>query len=740
MCGHAVGHTRICQMFVFAHQRGGRDFSNHISAVQPPIGCPKKRQVRICIKGWRAGLGTGEIAVGDLAALVAMGGTAPSRYALRHDQLLDGLVFAAKGTAVTDVWSAGRYVVKSGHIRYAIRPPIMPVAISRVVTPPFFQATSIRSLHRRTFIIYPISSATRLVLPVTLGFYFVPPNTIANLGHLMAKPKNILFIMFDQLRWDYLSCYGHPHLHTPNIDRLAAKGVRFNKAYIQSPLCGPSRMSTYTGRYVHSHGASSNNVPLKVGERTMGDYLRDAGMGCWLVGKTHMTADAEGMARLGLEPDSVIGARVSECGFDIFERDDGMRPEGPDGFYDDSRALKYNAYLRSKGYHSDNPWHDYANSANDADNNVLSGWFLKNSDLPANIAEEDSETPYLTRRGMDFITAQGDAPWCCHLSYIKPHWPYIVPAPYHDMFGPEHFLPVVRSEAEREDPHPVYGGMMKAPVCTAFSRDDVRDKVLRAYMGLIKQCDDQMGVLFDWLEETGRMKDTMIVVTSDHGDYLGDHWLGEKTFFHDAAIKVPLIVYDPSPEADKTRGTTSYALVQSIDLVPTFTDVAGVDPSKLDHVLEGKSLLPLLHGKAETVARNYVFCEFDYSMRPLAHALDLDTTEARIFMVSDDRWKLIQFGGGFRSMLFDLAKDPQELTDLGDSAAHQEVISQLTAVLDDWARRPSQRTTMTTDTLMASRHKASTKGVLLGAVDEGDMPAELSVKYRGKKVPKWQDR
>ena len=120
MCGHAVGHTRICQMFVFAHQRGGRDFSNHISAVQPPIGCPKKRQVRICIKGWRAGLGTGEIAVGDLAALVAMGGTAPSRYALRHDQLLDGLVFAAKGTAVTDVCSAGRYMVKSGHIRYAI--------------------------------------------------------------------------------------------------------------------------------------------------------------------------------------------------------------------------------------------------------------------------------------------------------------------------------------------------------------------------------------------------------------------------------------------------------------------------------------------------------------------------------------------------------------------------------------------------------------------------------------------
>lgn len=97
----------------------------------------------------------------------------------------------------------------------------------------------------------------------------------------MAKPKNILFIMFDQLRWDYLSCYGHPHLKTPNIDRIAARGVRFDNARIQSPLCGPSRMSTFTGRYVHSHGASWNNVPLKVGERTMGTTCV---IGAWAAG------------------------------------------------------------------------------------------------------------------------------------------------------------------------------------------------------------------------------------------------------------------------------------------------------------------------------------------------------------------------------------------------------------------------------------------------------------------------
>lgn len=551
----------------------------------------------------------------------------------------------------------------------------------------------------------------------------------------MAKPKNILFIMFDQLRWDYLSCYGHPHLHTPNIDRLASRGVRFDRATIQSPLCGPSRMSTYTGRYVSSHGACWNNVPLNVGERTMGDYLRAQGMGCWLVGKTHMMADAEGMARLGIEADSVIGARVSECGFDVFERDDGMRPEGPEGFYDEGGALAYNDYLRGKGYDSDNPWHDYANSSIDDDGNVLSGWFLKNSDLPANIAENDSETPYLTRRGMEFIEGQGDQPWCCHLSYIKPHWPYIVPAPYHELYGPEHFLPPVRSEAETSG-HPVYTAMQKAPVCRAFSRDDVRDKVLRAYMGLIKQCDDQMGVLFDWLDRTGRMQDTLIVVTSDHGDYMGDHWMGEKTFFHETSVKVPMIVYDPSPEADATRGTVCDTPVECIDLLPTFLDVAGGDSRAVDHILEGRSLLPYLRGQTPQ-PKDFVVCEYDFSMRPVADALGLSTAEARGFMIADSDWKMVHFEGGFRPMLFDLKNDPQELVDLGDSAEHAEVIDRLYAALDTWSRRPSQRVTISNDTLLAIRKKPSTKGVMIGIVDEDDTAAELTAKYRNRKA---QDR
>ena len=283
------------------------------------------------------------------------------------------------------------------------------------------------------------------------------------------RTKNILFIMCDQLRWDYLSCYGHPRLATPHIDALAAKGVRFTRAYVQSPVCGASRMSFYTGRYVQSHGASWNGVPLKVGEMTLGDYLRPLGLQTVLVGKTHMRADQEGMERLGIDPNSIIGVRVAECGFDPYERDDGLHGIGPDGRYD-PQVPRYNRYLNDKGYAGDNPWHDWANAAQGEGNKLASGWAMRHARKPARVREEDSETPYMTGRAMDFIREAGDAPWCLHLSYIKPHWPYIAPAPYNDMFTAADVLPAVRSEEERRDPHPLFAEFMDQRVSRTFAR------------------------------------------------------------------------------------------------------------------------------------------------------------------------------------------------------------------------------------------------------------------------------
>ncbi|MCT9126293.1 alkaline phosphatase family protein [Cupriavidus gilardii] len=540
--------------------------------------------------------------------------------------------------------------------------------------------------------------------------------------------RNILFIMCDQLRWDYLSCTGHPTIRTPNIDALAARGVRFSRAYAQSTICGSSRMSFYTGRYVDSHGAAWNNFPLKVGEMTLGDYLRPLGRQTVLVGKTHMAADTEGMARLGIDPDSLIGTRVAECGFDPYERDDGLHGSGPAGRYD-PKPVRYNDYLRELGYAGDDGWDDWANAGEDENGNLLSGWLLRNSTRPARVAEEHSETPYMTRRAMEFIEQAGDAPWCLHLSYIKPHWPCIAPAPYHAMYGAADVPPPVRSEAERAQPHPIYQAFLNSRVSRAFSRDEVREAVIPAYMGLITQIDDQIGVLMRFLENRGLAGDTMIVFTSDHGDYLGDHWMGEKDLFHEPSVRLPLIVVDPSPAADATRGSVCDALVEAIDLVPTFVEACGGTPQP--HRLEGRALQPWLHGQAPASWRRYAISEYDYSATGAAVSLGVAPLDARLFMVVDARWKYIH-APGFRPMLFDLAEDPHELHDLGADPAHRAQCERMYLALAQWGLRQSQRTAISDERIAAMRGASVRKGILLGFWDESELPEELlHEKWRG---------
>ncbi len=533
----------------------------------------------------------------------------------------------------------------------------------------------------------------------------------------MTDTPNVLWIMADQLRFDYLSCYGHPHLHTPHIDALARRGVQFTNTYVQSPVCGPSRMSAYTGRYVRSHGSTWNGMPLRVGEPTLGDHLREAGARAVLVGKTHMIADREGMAWLGIDPTSEIGVRRSECGFDAFERDDGLHPDSAR-----QNWSAYDDYLVDLGYKSDNPWEDFANSGVDENGDLLSAWLLKNSRMPANVPEEHSETAYMTNRAIAFMdkAMQGERPWLCHLSYIKPHWPYIVPAPYHDMYGAEHIIDPIRSDAEKNTDHPLLRAYQNARVCRSFSRDHVRTHVIPAYMGLIKQLDDNLGRLFAWMDEKGLSENTIIAFTSDHGDYMGDHWMGDKDFYHEVAVKVPLIIADPRPAADTTRGTTSSELTEMIDLVPTFMDAIGC--AAKPHIIEGRNLTPLLHG-TDGFSRKYAISEHDYSSFEMAKALNVPQEDARTVMIFDGRWKYIRCEG-FDPILFDLQTDPSELCDIGRSqeADHIDIRTRMEKALLSWSMQHHTRITATADVLKRQGNAAAT-GILIGFWDEAEYEA-----------------
>ena len=537
---------------------------------------------------------------------------------------------------------------------------------------------------------------------------------------------NALWIMVDQLRWDYLSCYGAKHIDTPNIDWLASRGMTFNKAYVQSPICGPARMSFYTGRYTRSHGATWNGFPLRVGEPTLGDHLREQGVSCTLVGKTHMTPDKDGMARLDIDPTSTVGKRVSEGGFDVFIRDDGNN--NSDCLVRHSED--YDKYLRSHGMDGDNPWEEWANTAQRPDGSLCSGWMLENSKYAARVPKEHSETAWLTTRGIDFIDAQGSDPWLCHLSYIKPHWPYLAPAPYNDMYSASDLPPVNRSNNELESDHPLMQAWTNMRVSQSFSRDDVRDIVGPAYMGLIKELDDQLGRLFDYLRESGRMEDTMIVFCSDHGDNLGDHWLGEKDLFYDCSARIPLIVYDPRSDADSTRGMVTDKLVEGIDLLPTFLDAFG--GNAIPHILEGRSLEPLLHG-IECDWRSFCVSEYDYSTRDARRLVGVDQMDARLVMIFDGRWKLTHVEN-MRPMLFDLEVDPNELNDLGNNPDFKGQISRLRELHFEWARRHHNRITRPAAIVEKMTDAKEPPGVMIGYWNQKEL------KPSGRRLPNHIDK
>jgi arylsulfatase A-like enzyme len=518
----------------------------------------------------------------------------------------------------------------------------------------------------------------------------------------MSAARNILFIMCDQLRADHLGCYGHPYLRTTHLDALAQRGVRFERAFVQSGVCGPSRMSFYTGRYVASHGATWNRVPLSVGEITLGEYLSRAGRTLSLAGKTHVMPDHAGIARLHLDGDEEWMRIIRNGGFDEIDRHDGHQPE-PEG--------AYAAFLRRAGYDSADPWSDYVISATDNRGRIVSGWNMRNAQLPARVAEAHSETAYTTDRAIDFMRSRGDEPWALHLSYVKPHWPYLAPAPYHARYTLDQCLPVRRDSKELEAQHPVLAAYRRHEECLNFMRDEVWQTVRPTYQGLIQQVDDHLGRVWEALERLDRWKDTLIVFTADHGDFLGDHWLGEKEHFYDTVQRVPLIVYDPDPAADFSRGSIEMRFAEGVDIVPTVLDALRL-PDAAER-MEGRSLLTLTRSRAITDWRDCVFSELDYSYREARRTLGREPQECRAWMVRTSRWKYVHWQG-FAPQLFDLEADPNEYSDLGNSVGYENVRADMHERLLAWFMGLKRRVTVTDDEVDAATAAHKRAGVFFG--------------------------
>ncbi|MEM7113091.1 MAG: sulfatase-like hydrolase/transferase [Chloroflexota bacterium] len=528
--------------------------------------------------------------------------------------------------------------------------------------------------------------------------------------------KNILFVLVDQLRWDYLSCYGHPHLETTNIDWLAENGVRFEHAYVQSPVCGPSRACILTGRYMSSHGVMSNTDPIPLSEKLFGEYLRPLGMKTAVVGKTDHRPDLGTMARYGIDPESETGQRIIYRDFDPYDRFIGLHadPVAKPG-------LQYNDYLNEQGYDGDNPWQNWAQAVVDDEGNVRDGRIWSNSKYPSRLPDEHGESAYVTNRAIDFMEETGDEPWCLSLGYYKPHWPYVANKPYHDMYPPETHLPVRRSEAELNG-HEYLTTHHKIRLSNVFSRHNARTEIVTAYMGLVKQMDDHFGRLLDHMRKTGLIDNTLIVFTSDHGDNLGDHWCGEKDLPHDCSTRVPLLIYDPSPEADATRGTTETRFAELIDILPTFIETAGGDLYEHQHLLEGRSLHPLLRGDQDILWRDYAISEMDFSLREFGKFLDMPLDKTRGYMIRNERWKYATFEGEEHPMLFDMHNDPHELSDLGACPDHVAVCAELSAKLFHWLRNLKHRSTVTYDELTwrYGVEFEDEKGILIGWWEDED--------------------
>ncbi|POF28314.1 sulfatase-like hydrolase/transferase [Roseibium marinum] len=498
---------------------------------------------------------------------------------------------------------------------------------------------------------------------------------VAAKGISVGKKQNILLIVADQWRGDYLPADWGGDMDLPNLSRLARDGALFKRHYCNASPCGPARACLLTGQYMMNHRVVQNGVPLRDGKTNLALELQKFGMLSGLVGYTSWIPDPHSTA-------------PSDPRFSMY----GANMPGftPVQSFEEPEFEAYFSFLRSKGYVlPENPFEIW--------NDTVTEIGIK----PSPIAAEHSDTRWMTDAALDFITGRGTEPWCLFLGYWRPHPPISVSAPFHEFTDPKDLSKPNRlsTKAAEADRHPVLSHLIENVQAGDYLQgvdgpaadlsDDAIQNARAVYRGMMKEIDDNVGRLLDRLEREGVLDDTLIVFTSDHGEMLGDHYLFGKESYFEPTFHVPLIIRDPRKKADKTRGQLCDLFTEHVDIMPTVLDFLGAG---IPRQCDGHSLLPLLEGELPAW-RDNAFMEVDF--RDLRHsrdrALGTSADECGAAIIRGERYKYVHFPA-FDPILFDLVQDPDEFNNIArEPAAREDMICCMSSMLD-WRISQADRT------------------------------------------------
>ena len=503
----------------------------------------------------------------------------------------------------------------------------------------------------------------------------------------MKRRPNFLFIIADQQRADHLGCYGNTVLKTPHVDGLAARGCRFDRFYVASPICMPNRATLMTGRMPSAHRCRGNGVPLPLNTTTIADLLQAAGYRTALIGKCHLQ-NMMGEAALQRRPDP--DSSRAPPPEDLAE---SVKPVADDGPYDQEWLTKW---VGDPNHDMTLPYYGFEHvelciKHGDEVHGHYGRWLEERhpgsgalrgaaNALPDNekviaphawrtrVPEELYPTTYVADRTIACLedqAAMGDgAPFFLQCSFPDPHLPFTPPGRYWDMFDPADTLlpPSFKGDETPALPHLDFirgerdnGTRDIAQVfAIAVNEREAREATALTY-GMNAMIDDAVGRILSRLEALGLAGDTIVVYTSDHGDFMGDHQLLTKGPLHyQGLIRVPFIWADPQ---QRSRRSACDALTGSIDFAPTVLEAAGLQPF---YGMQGKSLSGLLAGEDGAIRESLLIEEENQRI-----LLGFDAhPRARTVLT---RWRRLTIYDRVPwGELYDLEEDPHEMRNLWD--------------------------------------------------------------------------